>query len=387
MDFDLPEELIDFRKTVRQFVDAELIPHEDYVEEHDGLPEDVARGIRRKAVEIGLNGLDMPVEAGGQGLGLLAQVLVTEELSRALGGVSSGAVPGASNILLRCNAEQRERFLYPTVRGEKQDCFALTEPDTGSDARGIKTRAVREGDAWLLNGRKRFISHGDTADFAIVFAVTDPDSENDRITAFLVEKGTAGFSVGQIHRTMGYRGYRQAELVFDDVRVPEANILGEVGHGFDLAKDWLRNGRIMTAARCLGPMSRLIDEGLEWSKNRVQFGQPIGNFQAIQLMLADCAADLYAARMMTYNAAWHDDQGGEDQALNAKASTVKVFASEALGRVADRVLQIFAGTGYMSETYVERAYRNARIERIWEGTSEINRLVVARGLLKHGMFS
>ena len=387
MDFTIPDELVDFRKTVRQFVETELIPLEDYVEEHDGLPDDVMAGIRKKALEIGLNGLDMPVEVGGQGLGLLAQVLVTEELGRALGGVSSGSIPGASNILLKCNEEQRERFLYPTVRGDKQDCFALTEPDTGSDARGIKTRAVQDGDDWILNGRKRFISHGDTADFAIVFAVTDPDSTENRITAFLVEKGMPGFSVGQVHKTMGYKGYRQAELVFDDVHVPSANILGEVGHGFDLAKDWLRNGRIMTAARCLGPMARLIDEALEWSKNRVQFGEPIGNFQAVQIMLADCAADLYAARMMTYNAAWDDDQGGDHRALNAKASTVKVFASEALGRVADRVLQIFGGTGYMSETYVERAYRNARIERIWEGTSEINRLVVARNLLKRGMFS
>jgi acyl-CoA dehydrogenase len=387
MDFTIPEELVDFRKAVRQFVDQELIPREDYVEEHDGLPDEVVDDIRRKAVALGLNGLDMPVEVGGQGMGLVAQVLVTEELGRALGGVSSGAIPGASNILMACNEQQRERFLYPTVRGDKQDCFALTEPDTGSDAAGIKTRAVLDGDSWVLNGRKRFISHGDTADFAIVFAVSDPSAETDRISAFLVEKGTEGFSVGQTHKTMGYRGYRQAELIFDDCRVPATNVLGEPGKGFDLARDWLRNGRIMTAARCLGPMSRLIDEGLQWSKQRVQFGQPIGEFQAIQLMLADCAMDLYASRMMVYNAAWDDDQGVDPRVLNAKASAVKVFASEALGRVADRVLQIFGGSGYMNESFVERAYRNARIERIWEGTSEINRLALARNLLKRGMFS
>jgi acyl-CoA dehydrogenase len=387
MDFAIPEELVDFRKAVRQFVEQELIPREDYVEEHDGLPDDVVDEIRRKAVALGLNALDMPEEVGGQGMGLVAQVLVTEELGRALGGVSSGAIPGASNILMACNEEQRERFLYPTVRGDKQDCFALTEPDTGSDAAGIKTRAVLDGDAWVLNGRKRFISHGDTADFAIVFAVSDAAAETDRISAFLVEKGTEGFSVGQTHKTMGYRGYRQAELIFDDCRVPVTNVLGEPGKGFDLARDWLRNGRIMTAARCLGPMARLIDEGLEWSKQRVQFGQPIGEFQAIQLMLADCAMDLYASRMMVYNAAWDDDQGVDPRALNAKASAVKVFASEALGRVADRVLQIFGGTGYMNESFVERAYRNARIERIWEGTSEINRLALARNLLKRGMFN
>ncbi|MWA05414.1 acyl-CoA dehydrogenase [Actinomadura sp. LD22] len=387
MDFSLPEDLVAFRTEVRRFVDTELIPHEDYVEEHDGLPDDVKNDLKKKAVALGLNSMDMPEEVGGQGSGLLAQVLVTEELSRALPGVSSSVVPEASNILMACNRQQRERFLYPTVRGDKQDCFALTEPETGSDAAGIKTRAVKEADSWVINGRKRFISHGDSADFAIVFAVTDPESETDRITAFLVEKGTPGFSIGQLHKTMGHRGYRQAELVFDDCRVPDGNILGEVGKGFDLARDWLRNGRIMTAARCLGPMARLIDEALEWSKQRVQFGEPIGNYQAIQLMLADCAMDLYAARMMTYNVAWDTDQGSDFRVLNGKASAVKVFASEALGRVADRVLQIFGGTGYMNEVFVERAYRNARIERIWEGTSEINRLVLARNMLKLGMFT
>ncbi|MGI5326970.1 acyl-CoA dehydrogenase family protein [Actinomadura nitritigenes] len=387
MDFSLPEDLVAFRAEVRRFVDTELIQHEDYVEEHDGLPDDVKNDLKKKAVALGLNSMDMPEEVGGQGSGLLAQVLVTEELSRALPGVSSSVVPEASNILMACNEQQRERFLYPTVRGDKQDCFALTEPDTGSDAAGIKTRAVKDGDSWVINGRKRFISHGDSADFAIVFAVTDPDSETDRITAFLVEKGTPGYSIGQLHKTMGHRGYRQAELVFDDCRVPGDNILGEVGKGFDLARDWLRNGRIMTAARCLGPMARLIDEALEWSKQRVQFGEPIGNYQAIQLMLADCAMDLYAARMMTYNVAWDTDQGTDFRVLNGKASAVKVFASEALGRVADRVLQIFGGTGYMNEVFVERAYRNARIERIWEGTSEINRLVLARNMLKRGMFT
>jgi len=387
MDFTIPEDLVDFQKSVRKFVETELMPHEDYVEEHDDLPADVERDLRKKAVAIGLNALGMPEEVGGGGMGTLAQVLLFEEISRVLGGVSASTIPSASNILMACNEEQRQRFLYPTVRGDKQDCFALTEPDAGSDAAGIKTRAVLRDGSWVINGRKRFISHGDSADFAIVFAVTAPDSDSDRVSAFLVEKGTPGFNVGQIHKTMGYRGYRQAELIFDDCVVPDANVLGEIGKGFELARDWLRNGRIMTAARCLGPMSRLIDEALDWSKQRVQFGQPIGEFQAIQLMLADCAMDLFAARMMTYNAAWDDDQGTDPRVLNAKASAAKVFASEALGRVADRVLQIFGGTGYMNEMFVERAYRNARIERIWEGTSEINRLILARNLLKRGMFT
>ncbi|RBQ16169.1 acyl-CoA dehydrogenase [Spongiactinospora rosea] len=386
MDFTIPDDLAEFRKVVRRFVDNELLPYEDHVEEHDGLPEEVERSIKKKAVEIGLNAIGMPEEVGGAGLDVLGQVLVTEELFRALGGLAE-VVPTAPSILLACDDAQRERFLLPCVTGDKQWCFALTEPDTGSDAAGIKTRAERRDGSWVINGRKRFISHGDSADFAIVFAVTHPDREKDRITAFLVERGTPGFAVGQTHKTMGHRGYRQAELVFDDCVVPAENVLGEPGHGFDIAHGGLSSGRVMTAARCLGPMARLIDEGVEWAKQRVQFGRPIADYQAIQFMLADCATDLQAARMLTYSAAWAADQGEAAKIVSAKASVAKLFASEALGRVADRVLQIFGGTGYMNETYVERAYRNARIERIWEGTSEIQRIIIARNLLKRGMFA
>ncbi|MUN35286.1 acyl-CoA dehydrogenase family protein [Actinomadura litoris] len=386
MDFAIPDHLVEFREAVRRFTETELIPHEDYVEEHDGLPEEVEHRIRERAVAMGLNSMGMPEEVGGGGLDVLSQVLVTEELFRALGGLAE-VVPTTPGILLACEGEQRERFLLPCVRGDIQWCFALTEPDTGSDAAGISTRAELRDGSWVINGRKRFISHGDSADFAIVFALTHPDREQDRITAFLVEKGTPGFGVGQLHKTMGHRGYRQAELVFDDCAVPEGNVLGEPGRGFGIAHGGLSSGRIMTAARCLGPMARLIDDGVEWAKQRVQFGRPIADYQAIQFMIADCATDLHAARLMTYNAAWAADQGEAPKIVHARASAAKLFASEALGRVADRVLQIFGGTGYMNETYVERAYRNARIERIWEGTSEIQRIILARQLLKRGMFS
>ncbi|MBC9225119.1 acyl-CoA dehydrogenase [Aeromicrobium sp. 636] len=387
MDFSIPEELVDFRRTIRKFVEEDLIPQEDYVEEHDGLPADVFDKLRRRAVDLGLNALSLPEEVGGSGMGALAGALVREELSRAHPGTLT-AIPHTSAILLACEGDQRERFLFPSIRGEKEECFALTEPDTGSDAGALKTRATRQANGdWLINGRKRFITRGGAADFATVFAATDPGSANPGITAFLVEKGTPGFTVGQKHKTMGLRGDEQVELLFDDCVVPAGNVLGEVGGGFNIAKDWLQHGRIMTAANCVGPMARLIDDALEWSQQRVQFGEPIGNFQAVQIMLADCAMDLYATRMMVYNAAWDVDQGVDPRRLNAKASAVKVFASEAVGRVADRVLQIFGGSGYMNDTFVERAYRNVRIERIWEGTSEINRMLIARNILKRGMFS
>ena len=378
----LPPELDQLRALVRRFVDAELLPWEEHVERHDGLPEDVERDLRAKSVRLGLNAAGMPREVDGGGLSTLGQAIVDEELSRAGSGLAS-VVPNPSNILLACNPEQRQRFLLPCVRGERRDCFALTEPDAGSDAAGIRAHASRVADGWLVNGNKRFISHGDTADFAIFFAVTDPAAGRDRVTAFLIERGTPGFSVGQVHETMGHRGYRQAELVCDDCLVPDKNVLGEVGHGFDLARDWLRNGRIMTAARCLGPAGRALEVAREYALERHQFGRTISEFQAIQFMLADCAVDLFAARTMTYEAARLVDRGAAVPEVNAAAAMVKLFASEALGRIADRAVQILGGMGYMRETVVERIYRNARIERIWEGTSEIQRSIVARALLKH----
>lgn len=385
MDIDVSDEIRDYLQTVRRFVDTDLLPYEDYVEENDALPPGIEQRIRERSAALGLTGIAMPVEVGGTGMSQLEQVLVTEELFRALGGVAE-AVPAPPDILLACSEEQRKKYLLPCISGEKQFCFALTEPDAGSDAGALTTRAVRGTGEWVINGRKRFISHGETADFAIVFAVTDPEAATGRVTAFLVDRGTPGFAVGQRHRTMGHRGYHQCELLFDDCRVSDAQIIGGRGQGFDLAFDGTRSQRIMTAARCLGPMARLVDEGLDWSRQRTQFGSAISEFQAIQFMLADSAVDLHAARLLTYDAARAVDAGEDVKTVHVKAATAKLFASEALGRVADRVLQIFGGTGYMNETYVERAYRNARVERIWEGTSEIQRLIIARGLLKRGMF-
>lgn len=270
------------------------MPYEEDCELNDGLPEEVINSIQKKAMDAGLNALNIPEEYGGAGYGTLADVIVSEAVTSVVSGAMQALIPSPSSILLACNEEQKERYLIPTVKLEKHECFALTEPDAGSDSGNLKTTAVKKGDKWVLNGTKRFISHGDTADYAIVFAITDPDTR--AVTCFLVDKGTPGFRVGQIHKTMGYSGYCQAELLFEDCEVPEENILGGLHQGWAMSSEWLRNGRILTAARCLGPAKRAIGLAREYSIQRVQFGQPVGDFQAIQFMLAECASELYAAR-------------------------------------------------------------------------------------------
>jgi acyl-CoA dehydrogenase len=323
----------------------------------------------------------MPIEVGGSGVGTLGGALLEEQFTRASGAMAA-VIPQPSNILLACNEEQKGRYLLPAVRGEKTDCFALTEVEAGSDAGNIKTSAIKQGSKWILNGTKRFISHGDIADFAVLFAVSDPNGP--KATAFLIDKGTPGFSVGQMHKTMGYMGYRQAELLLDNCEVPEENVLGQVDKGFDLTRRWLTNGRILNAARCLGPAERAITLAREYANQRVQFGQPIGEFEGIQFMMADCATQLFAARWMTYKIAWDADQQISPRDLNEKAAMVKLFAAEMLGFVADTCLQVHGGTGYMRDSSNERIYRDARIERIWEGTSEVQKWTIGKALMKRG---
>lgn len=383
MDFRLSDELQMIQQTALEFAEKELLPYEEQCEANDGLPEDVIKEIQRKAMDAGLNALNIPEEYGGAGYGTLADVIVSEAVTSVVSGAMQALIPSPSSILLACNEEQKQRYLIPTVNLEKHECFALTEPDAGSDSGNLKTTAVKKGDRWVINGTKRFISHGDTADYAIVFAITDPSTR--AVTCFLVDKGTPGFSVGQIHKTMGYSGYRQAELVFEDCEVPEENILGGLHKGWDMSNEWLRNGRILTAARCLGPAKRAISLAREYSIQRVQFGQPVGDFQAIQFMLAECASELYAARWATYKTAWEEERSTDGRAINEMAAYVKYFSAEMLGRVADKCLQVHGGMGYMKESPIERIYRDARIERIWEGTSQIQLRIIGNGIRKRGV--
>jgi len=384
MVMELSEEQKVIRQTALEFAEKELAPYEDDMEANDGLPKDVERKICQKAKEVGLTSMAMPEEYGGAGFDTIAQVIVMEAMATKVSAPLVALIPQPSSILLGCNEEQVQRYLIPSINLEKEECFALTEPEAGSDASSIKTHAEKKGDKWVLNGTKRFISHGDTADFAIVIAITDPETRS--ATSFLVDKGTPGFRVGQIHDTMGYRGYRQAELIFEDCEVPEENVLGEVNKGWEMtAKKWLRNGRIITASMSLGMAARAIKLTRDYATQRVQFGQPIADFQAIQFMLAECATELYAARWMTYKAAYDEVYTDDGRAINEKAAMCKYFASEMLGHVVDKCLQIHGGMGYMKESTIEHIYRDARIERIWEGTSQIQLRIIGNGLRKRGI--
>ena len=380
----MPEEYRLLKQIVRRFVDEELIPLEDEVEGRNDVPPEQLAVLKKKAQDLGLYALNMPQEVGGGGLSTLAMCLVEEELGRTADALIRRVFGQVYEMLVQCQGEQRERYLYPTVRGDKITCLALTEPNAGSDAANIETTAVQRGDAFVLNGRKHFISDGDIADYAIVFAVTDKALRaRGGITAFLVDRGTPGFTTGRVQPMMGHRGYHHSELVFEDCRVPAAQVLGQVGEGFKLVMTTLSRVRLAhIGARAVGMAERLLEMARQHALSRRQFGRAIAEFQLVQGMLADSATEAYATRLMVYNTAWEIDQGRD---VRTKISMVKLYASEMQSRVVDRVLQIFGGMGFCKELPVERMYRDARVTRIYDGTSEIHRTIIARQLLKHGL--
>jgi acyl-CoA dehydrogenase len=338
--------------------------------------------------DLGLFGVSIPKQYGGLGLGALGVCMVVEEMSKTNAcfrtriGTNTGI--GSQGILIDGTEEQKQKYLPKLASGEWTACFALTEPEAGSDAAAIRTSAVLDGDHWVLNGVKQYITNGNIADLATVFAVTDPEKRaRGGITAFLVEKGFPGFSVGAIDDKMGNRGCQTCKLHFDDCRVPRENVVGGepgVGQGFKTAMKTLDKGRLTMGASALGAAQKLLELSVDYAKQRVQFGSPIGRFQAIQIMLADMATEIYAARQMLYHAAWLRDERGT--AVIKEASMVKLFCTEMAGRAADKAVQIHGGMGYMKDLPVERFYRDLRLTRIYEGTSEIQRMVIARNLLK-----
>jgi acyl-CoA dehydrogenase len=369
--------------TARAFVEAELYPHEALVERTGHLPMDVIREVQAKAMAAGLYACNMPEEVGGAGLDTLTWLMVERELGRANYALHWTCVARPSNILLAGTPGQRERYLMPCIRGETWDCLAMTEPGAGSDLRGMTASARPDGTDWVLNGTKHFISHADIAGFTIAFMATGeeetPKGRKKRITAFFVDKGTPGFTVRPGYRNVSHRGYTNSVLEFDDARVPAENVLGEVHRGFEVANTWLGATRLQVAATCLGRADRALGHALSWAAERRQFGQAIGKFQGVSFQLADMATELRAAEWLTWAAGWAIDAGTVSDADMAMA---KLKATEVLAMVADAAIQIHGGMGLMDELPLERIWRDARVERIWEGTSEIQRHIISRELLR-----
>lgn len=383
-ELELPENLQLILTTVRRFVRQELEPVSRQVEQEDSIPQ----GVVQKMRELGLFGLSIPEEYGGLGLDTLGECLVYEELSKTNAcfrtRIATNNGIGSLGLVLDGTEQQRQRYLPRLASGEWTACFALSEPEAGSDAANIQTTAELRGDHWLLNGAKHYVTNGDVADMGTVLALTDREKRaRGGITAFIVERSFPGFKVGAIEKKMGLHGTHTCELIFDDCRVPRENAVGGeamVGQGFQIAMRVLDKGRLAQGAVAVGAAQRLLELSLEHATQRVQFGRPIAEFQAIQFMLADMATQLYAGRQMLYHAARLRDRRGE--AVTREASMVKLFCSEMAGRVADMALQIHGGMGYMKEVQVERFYRDLRLTRIFEGTSEIQRLIIARDLIK-----
>ncbi len=396
MDFDLDDEQRAVVETTRAFVLRELVPHEDEVERAERIDPQLVSELRAKAARSGLHSANLPEEVGGGGLNTLTWMLMERELGWTGYALQALSVSRPSRILLACTGSQREEYLLPTAAGERVECLAMTEPEAGSDLRGMRTRAIRDGEDFVVNGTKHFISHADGADFVVLFAATDPgDGPGDAtpggrggaagraaLTTFLVDSDSPGLSILPGYRSVSHRGYPNSILVFEDCRVPAANVLGEVGRGFDVANQWLGTTRLQVAATCLGRARRALGLAVEYACARTQFGQQIGRNQGVSFKLADMATELEAATWLTLRAASRADTHPQDPGLDAAIAMAKLKATETLAMVADEALQIHGGMGLMDELVLERIWRDARVERIWDGTSEIQRHIISRSLLR-----
>lgn len=383
MQFGMTEEQSMIVDTTRAFVENELYPHEAEVERTGQLDMDLVREIQQKAIKAGLYAANLPEEVGGAGLDTLSWLMYEKELGRANYALHWTCVARPSNILLAGTEEQKEKYLHPCIKGEKWDCLAMTEPGAGSDLRGMTASAREDGGDYVLNGTKHFISHADIADFSIVFMATGeedtPRGPKKKITAFFVDKGMPGFTIRDGYRNVSHRGYTNAVLEFDDCRLPKSAVLGEVDKGFEVANTWLGATRLQVAATCLGRADRALQHAVEYAAERKQFGQKIGKFQGVSFKLADMATELKAANLLTWEAGWKFDQG---TVTESDMSMAKLKATEMLAFVADEAIQIHGGMGLMEELPLERIWRDARVERIWEGTSEIQRHIISREMLR-----
>jgi butyryl-CoA dehydrogenase len=379
VDLELSEEQKLLQRSVREFAESEVRPLAKQLDETGQFP----RELFKKAAELGLTGVAFPQEEGGAGFDHTAYAIVIEEISRCC--ASTGVILSVQNSLF-CDpihrygtGEQKKKFLVPFTRGERIGCYALTEPQAGSNAAALQTKAVRKGDKYIVNGTKAWITNGGVADAVIAYVNTDPVKGEKGITALVVENGTVGFTVGKEERKLGINATACCELIFTDCEVPEGNRIGKEGEGYKVALSTLDGGRIGIAAQATGIAQGAYEAALHWSQERMAFGHPIAQFQAIQFMLADMATELDAARLLVRKAAWKQDSGAR---FSLEAATAKLFASEMATRVAHKAIQIHGGYGYSKEYPVERAYRDARITEIYEGTSEIQRLVIASWVLR-----
>ena len=382
MHFGLSQEQEMIVETVRSFVEREIYPHEDLVEKLGEVPAEIAEEIKRKVIDLGFYAPNFPVEVGGGGLGHLDFALLERELGRA--SMALNHFWGRpQNILMACEGDQKERYLLPAVRGEKMDALAMTEPDAGSDVRGMKTFARRDGGDWVVNGTKHFISGGTHADFFIVFIATGedqtPKGPKKRITCFLVDRGHPGFEIRTGYNSVSHSGYDNVILTFDDCRLPQEQVLGEVDGGFEVMNTWLYATRITVAAMCVGRARRVFDYATSYAAERKQFGQQIGKFQGVSFKLADMITEIDAADWLTLASAWRLDEGLE---ANREIASAKLYASEMLARVTDEAIQIYGGMGLMDDLPLARFWRDARVERIWDGTSEIQRHIISRDILR-----
>lgn len=371
-----------FLHSLRAFLEKEIYPYEAECDRAGEVPLELGEQIKQKAIEMGFFAANLPESVGGGGLDYVTLGLFERELGKVSYGLG-GHIARPTELLMACNDEQVESYLYPCVRGEKHESFALTEPGAGSDIMSMSTRGVVDGDDFVLNGLKHFISTPVMPDFAILFAVTGEDETprgpRKRITAFLVDRGEKGFDIRRGPICASQRAYPTYELSFDDCRVNKRQILGEEGRGLELSDQWLTMGRVWVGAESCGKAERLLDLAVEWAATRKQFGQTIGRFQGTSFKLADMATELHGADLMVTHACQRADEGAMS---SMDAAMCKLFASEMLGRVADHTIQIYGGMGLMEELPIERMWRDARIERIWDGTSEIQRHIISRTLLR-----
>ena len=368
--------------SVQRFMEAEIYPHEAEVDRQGCVPIELGRQIERRAIETGLYAANLPESVGGGGLDYGALALLEREYGKTSHALHAW-IGRPTEILLACSGDQAERYLGPCVRAEKRELFALTEPEAGSDIMSMKSSARRDGDDWILNGAKHFISGPVMPDFAIVFAATGVEEGRSgprkRITAFLVDVGTPGFEIAEGNRCVSYRGYHTFQLGFTDVRLGPGQVLGAEGEGLELAGKWLGMGRIWVGASCCGKAERLFDLATEWAAERRQFGRPIGQFQATGFKLADMAVELRAGDLLVRDAVAKAERGAM---TDADAAMVKLYCSEMLNRVADHTVQIYGGMGLMEELPIQRLWRDSRLERIWDGTSEIQRHIITRSILR-----